>query len=214
VSATVARLKREDPARFAQLAKIIKELPEHEIRSLDIGRGSFGDVMVALKERKGRSSVTVPARQLSDGTLRMLAIATALLTDSGGLDLDTQTLAIPPAPMLVVEELENGLHPSQASRVLELIKLASTDRDFQVVVTTHSPALLNALNGDDHRGVLIIDRDRKSGLSRIRRLVDVPGYLGVMAGRRLGEAVSSEEIIQRLDAEPNYADVNQLLGIA
>lgn len=115
--------------------------------------------------------------------------------------------------MLVVEELENGLHPSQAARVLNLVKESSAERGFQVVVTTHSPALLNALSGDDHQGVLLIDRDRRSGLSRARRLVDVPGYLGVMASRRLGDAISEAELTARLDEEPGYGDVNRLLGI-
>jgi energy-coupling factor transporter ATP-binding protein EcfA2 len=213
ISAAVARLKHDDPASFAKLVSIIKDLPEHEVRAVDIGKGPYGDVMVALKERKGRSSVTVPARQMSDGMLRMLAIATALLSGGGGLDLDRSSLAEAPALMLVVEELENGLHPSQAARVLDLVKESSAERGFQVVVTTHSPALLNALSGDDHQGVLLIDRDRRSGLSRARRLVDVPGYLGVMASRRLGDAISEADLTARLDEEPGYGDINRLLGI-
>jgi predicted ATPase len=213
VSATVARLKHDDPARFAQLVSVVKDLPEHEIRALDIGKGPFGDVMVALRERKGRASVVVPARQMSDGMLRILAIATALLTGGGGLDLDRGSLAANPALMLVVEELENGLHPSQAARLLSLIKNSSRERAFQVVITTHSPALLNALSGDDHEGVLLIDRDRGSGLSRARRLIEVPGYLRMMASHRLGDAVASEEFGSRLDAAPGYDDINRLLGI-
>lgn len=213
ISAAVARLKHDDPARFARLVSIVKELPEHEVRSLDVGKGPYGDVMVALKERKGRSSVTVPARQMSDGMLRMLAIATALLSGGGGLDLDRSSLTDTAALMLVVEELENGLHPSQAERVLNLIKESSAERGFQVVVTTHSPALLNALAGEDHQGVLLVERDRMSGLSRVRRLVDVPGYLAVMANQRLGDAVSRVEFSERLNQTPDYADINRLLGI-
>ncbi len=213
VSAAVARLKRDDHEAFSRLVEIVKELPEHEVRALELGKGPYGEVMVALKERKGRSTVTVPARQMSDGMLRMLAITTALLTGGSGLDLDQSVLATSPALMLVIEELENGLHPSQAARVLTLVKEASTDRGFQVMITTHSPALLNALQGDDHAGVVIIDRDRRSGLSRARQLVDVPGYLPVMAGQRLGDAVSSEKFVRRLDGEPDYDDLNRLLGI-
>lgn len=213
VSAAVARLKRDDHEAFSRLVEIVKELPEHEVRALDLGKGPYGEVMVALKERKGRSTVAVPARQMSDGMLRILAITTALLTGGSGLDLDQSALATSPALMLVIEELENGLHPSQAARVLALVKEASTDRGFQVMITTHSPALLNALHGDDHAGVVIIDRDRRSGLSRARQLVDVPGYLPVMASQRLGDAASSEEFVRRLDGEPDYDDLNRLLGI-
>ena len=213
VSAAVSRLKQDDPARFSRLVSIIKDLPEHEIRTVDIGKGPYGEVMIALKERKGRSSVTVPARQMSDGMLRMLAIATALLSGGGGLDLDRTSVADPPALMLVIEELENGLHPSQAARVFELVRESSTERGFQVVITTHSPALLNALGGDDHQGVLLVERDRTSGLSRVSRLVDVPGYLGVMASQRLGDAIAEPELTDRLDREPGFDEINRLLGI-
>jgi len=178
VSAALARLKHVDPPRYEQLVSVIKELPEHEVRSLDIGKGS--------------------ARQMSDGMLRMLAITTALFTGGGGL---------------VVDGLENSVHPSQAARLLRLVKETSVEQGFQVVITTHSPALLNALSGDDHQGVLLIDRRRGSGTSRARRLVDIPGYLGVLASQRLGDAVTAEGFAERLDAKPDYTDVNRLLGI-
>ncbi len=214
ISAAVAHLKHADQARFGDLLSVIKDLPDHEVRALTIGKGSFGDVMLALRERRGRGSVTVPARQMSDGMLRMIAIATALLTGGGGLDLEHDAAGGSQALMLVVEELENGLHPSQAARVLDLVKAASRTRGFQVLLTTHSPALLDALTGDDHQGVLLVDRDRTSGASRIRRLVDVPGYLRVMASQSLGDAVVTPDFARRLDAEPDFTDLNRLLGIA
>jgi predicted ATPase len=78
--------------------------------------------MLALKE--GDGSEVTPAREMSDGLLRFLAIATALLTANRGLDIDPG-LSTPGEAEggveLVLEELENGLHPAQADRVLRLI---------------------------------------------------------------------------------------------
>lgn len=213
LSAAVARLKRDDRDRFEQLVDIVRNLPEREVRDLLVGKGSFGDVMLALKE--GRDRASVPARQMSDGMLRMVAIATALLSGGGGLDLDHSGLmdAASPTLMLVIEELENGLHPSQAARLLELVKQSSAERQFQVVLTTHSPALLNALGGDDHPGVIVIDRDPTTGLSRARRLVDVPGYLTTMARERLGDAVTRDVFTGRT-APKVVEDLDSILGIA
>jgi predicted ATPase len=45
---------------------------------------------------------------------------------------------------------------------MALVKSARAEQDFQVMLTTHSPALLNALDGDDHMGVLVVARDRDS----------------------------------------------------
>lgn len=61
------------------------DLPEYTVKAIDIGKGGFGEVLLAIREGGGRGAVQVPARQMSDGMLRMLAIATALLTGGGGL---------------------------------------------------------------------------------------------------------------------------------
>lgn len=216
LSAAVARLKHHDRERFGQLAEVVRSLPEYEVRSLDVRHGGFGEVMIALKERKGRQSTTVPARQMSDGMLRMLAIATALLTGGGGLAIDTSAGGRASPLMLVIEELENGLHPSQAAQLLRLVKAASAEQGFQVLLTTHSPALLNALGGDDHSGVVVIERERTSGRSTARRLVDLPGYLRMMASSRLGDAVSSGKLAEAGQVPPlvTAGELDRLLGIA
>lgn len=77
--------------------------------------------------------------------------------------------------MLVVEEIESGLHPTQAARVLKLIKEESSSRQIRTLATTHSPAILDALEGTDHESVVVCDRAGEGGLSRLRRLVDLPG---------------------------------------
>ncbi len=215
LSAAVSRLEHDDKERFGQLVDVVRSLPEYEVRSLDIGRGSFGEVMIALKERRGRQSVTVPARQMSDGMLRMLAIATALLTGGGGLAVDTSAGGRAAALMLVIEELENGLHPSQAAQLLRLVTQASKEQGFQVVLTTHSPALLNALAGDDHRGVIVVERERTSGRSTARRLVDLPGYVRLMATSRLGDAVSAGKLAEagQPPAAAQTDELDRLLGI-
>ena len=190
LSAAVARLQHDEPARFTALADIIKDLPEHEIRAIEIRRGGFGEVILGLSEINHGELMTVSARQISDGMLRMTAIATALLAGSRGLAIDSAASGSHPL-MLVLEELENGLHPTQAARVLDLLKSSARHQDYQVVFTTHSPALLNALDGDDHPGIVVIGRERTTGYSRATRLVDLPGYYALMASGGLGDAVAA-----------------------
>ena len=216
LSASVARLKHDDRPRFLRLVEAIGSLPEYEVRTIEIGNGGFGDVMLAMKERKGRGSVTVPARQMSDGMLRMLAIATALLTGGGGLAISTGSAGQSSALMLVIEELENGLHPSQAAQLLELVSSASREPGFQVMLTTHSPALLNALPGDSHAGVIVIERERTSGRSSATRLVDLPGYARMMASGRLGDSVAAGRLEQATGTQGVLTpdELDRMLGIA
>lgn len=216
LSAAVARLQREDKGKFQQLVGVMRTLPEFDVSSLDVGRGGFGEVMIALREKRGRGRTVIPARQMSDGMLRVLAIAAALLTGGGGLAIGSSDVEAPRSLTLVIEEIENGLHPSQAASLLRLVKETSTAQDYQVVLTTHSPVLLNALTGADHRGVVVIERDRMSGRTRARRLVDFPGYLRTLAAQQLGEAMTSGRLTEdaaREQGPVTDAALDALLGV-
>lgn len=214
LSATVARLHEEGGPRFDQLVSAIRGLPEYELGSLGVGRGQFGEVMLAIDEvGETQAPITVPARQMSDGMLRMIAILTALVAGGGGVAIGGTTSGAPTLT-LVLEELENGLHPTQAANVLRLVKSASEAQGFQVVLTTHSPALLNALEGDDHPGVLLVARDRTSGRTDVTRLIDIPGYLAKMASSRLGDLVTSGRLVDGAAESDRRSVLDDLLGIA
>jgi len=71
---------------------------------------------------------------LSDGILRFLCLAAALLNP------------VPPA-FIMVDEPEVGLHPRLLPVVADMIKTAS--ERTQVLITTHSPDLLNCFGIDD-----------------------------------------------------------------
>ena len=75
-------------------------------------------------------STPISAARLSDGTLRFIAILATLLTPN------------PPA-LVCIEEPELGLHPDALAIIAELLVEASNR--MQVIVTTHSDALVSAL---------------------------------------------------------------------
>jgi predicted ATPase len=159
--------------------------------------------MLAVTECLAGEKHSLSARLMSDGMLRFLAFATALL-EAPRVDEAAAPDGVGGSPgqtTLVIEEVENGLHPSQAARVIALVKAESGRRLVRTLATTHSPALLTALDGDDHEGVMICERDPHSGWSRIRRLVDLPGYARAMAAGSLGDAVTQ----LRLDGERDDA---------
>jgi predicted ATPase len=97
----------------------------------------------------------IPATRLSDGTMRFLAMSALLL------------MPVPP-PLICIEEPELGLHPDALSLVAEML-VAASERT-QLIVTTHSDALVSALTEHiesvlvcEHRGateLLHLDADR------------------------------------------------------
>ncbi len=74
------------------------------------------------------------AVQESDGTLRFAGILTALLQE-------------PPLPVIGIEEPELTVHPGALPLLFDYLKQASARS--QLLVTTHSPELLDLMNADD-----------------------------------------------------------------
>ena len=91
-------------------------------------------------------------RQLSDGTLRFICLATLLL----------QPVELQPEPILI-DEPELGLHPYALTLLAELLKNASDAR--QVVVSTQSADLVSEFDPQD---VIVVDR--KEDESTFKRL--------------------------------------------
>lgn len=112
----------------------------------------------------------------SDGTVRMLAMLAALY----------QT---PPRSLVVLEEPEAGLHPGALPVLADLIKEASTRT--QVLVTTHSPDLIDCFDPDVLRVVEKVNGETRVGLVRpqqreaVRRKLFSPGELMRMEGLQL-----------------------------
>jgi predicted ATPase len=74
----------------------------------------------------------VPGWMLSTGTLRVLALLALLRHPQ-------------PPPLLVIEEIENGLDPRSIHLLVEEIRTAVQSGRIQVILTTHSPYLLDLL---------------------------------------------------------------------
>ena len=83
---------------------------------------------------------------VSDGTLRVLALLTALHD--------------PASPgTVLIEELENGLHPRYIERLCaQISKRVSDGQGRQVIATTHSPALVSDMLARSERSVVFFDQ--------------------------------------------------------
>ncbi len=169
LSAAVAAIADRSDGDFEELQNLLRAMPDRPFQNIAMARSDLGDVLVTMEETDPRSGAvnTVPARLMSDGMLRFLAVGTALLSaPPAGEPADVGLTGLGQR-LLVIEEVENGLHPQMAARVVSLIRRQSEGRSIRTLVTTHSPALLDALEGSDHRGVIVCDRDPDSGSSRL-----------------------------------------------
>lgn len=97
-----------------------------------------GTVQVFVQE----GDRTIPAARLSDGTLRYLCLLAILCHPK-------------PPPLVCIEEPELGLHPDILPTIADLLKEAS--QRCQLIVTTHSEVLVDALTGQPE-AVLVAER--------------------------------------------------------
>lgn len=94
--------------------------------------GTPPQILVRLREKHAVRHTEI--WELSDGMLRFLCLAAALLNPV-------------PAPMIAIDEPELGLHPKLLPIVSDMIKEAA--ERTQVLITTHSPELLDCFDIHD-----------------------------------------------------------------
>jgi energy-coupling factor transporter ATP-binding protein EcfA2 len=119
LSAAIGSLIREDPVVRARLVEALNDLNERDIVGLGVETSRLGDVILTVTERAGRSTpVEVSARSV-DGTLRFLAILTALwqAPESPAPPARSSDDAVGQTQM-VIEELANGLEGSEHGSVV------------------------------------------------------------------------------------------------
>ena len=119
--------------------------------------------------------MVIPATRLSDGTLRYLCLLAVLCHPE-------------PPPLICIEEPELGLHPDILPTVSKLL-LEASERS-QLIVTTHSDMLVDALTNEWWSIVVCEKRD---GQTVMRRL-DEEKMAAWLENYRLGELWSSGEI--------------------
>lgn len=160
-------------AEAPELLHLIQSLPEQNIRGISFIREPRGGVMVTLVESFGKVSKRFDASLLSDGTLRVLSIAAALLSAGEG-------------SMVVVEEIDNGVHPSRAQHLLSSITRIAKAKNLRVLMTTHNPALLDALPDESIPDVVFCYRSPVDGSSKLLRLSDSDDFPVLIAQDTLG----------------------------
>jgi hypothetical protein len=133
--------------------------------------------MVELVESFGEGTQEWDAPMLSDGTLRVLAVAAAVLS-------------APEGSLIAVEEIDNGVHPSRAGHLLQHIQEVAKERNLRVLLTSHNPALLDSLPDEAVPHVVCCYRDPTEGDSRLVRLEEIDQYPELVARGPLGRLMT------------------------
>ena len=189
----------KDRSRKQQLLKIVRKLPENSVEDIEFVETKIGDVIFALRERNLSSTELVDARQLSDGTLRCIAVLTAALISE-------------PGSLLMIEELDNGIHPARVYKLIEQLIAIGKEREIDIVITTHNATLLNAYKKEELMGVSVVYREEERGTSKIKSFIDIDNFPAMLASGGLGDAMLDDSLLVSLK-QPKHTNDDSWLGV-
>ncbi|MEE1242477.1 MAG: ATP-binding protein [Frisingicoccus sp.] len=187
----------EDENKKEKLMEIVRNLPENEVMDIEFVETRLGDVIFCLKEKYLSSSELVDAKKLSDGTLRCMAIITAALT-------------MPENGILVVEEIDNGIHPGRVRELINSLQKLCQRRNIDILLTTHNAALLNQYDKEKLLGVSVVYRDKVKGTSKFIPFVDIENYQDILITGGLGNAMINDTLVSKIKEEHKKEDYSWL----
>lgn len=138
-------IENQDDRR--KLFNLVKDLLPF-ISNLDVEKFADKSLLFKLQEIYYNSHY-LPASLISDGTINITALIVALYFEKKRL--------------IIIEEPERNIHPHLISKVVNMMKDAS--RNKQIIVTTHNPEIVKYAGLEN---LLLVSRD-KNGFSTIIR---------------------------------------------
>ncbi|WP_122711103.1 AAA family ATPase [Pseudomonas viridiflava] len=159
ISAVLYAMSKSDstPSPLDNVLSVVRQIPEEPFLEFGFVVTSQHDVLLLLKS----GTYPVDARLISDGTLRAMAVIVALES-------------IPDGARVVIEEFDNGLHPSRAEVLLEAIRKIVERKKLNILLSTHNPASLNSLNSDWLKNVHVCHWDKLVESARLTKLLNIP----------------------------------------
>jgi predicted ATPase len=170
----------------------IRQLPEEPFAEIGFETTRLNDVIFGF--RAETDGPLIDARLLSDGTLRTLAVLTAMETCE-------------PKSRIVIEEFDNGVHPTRVAMLSEALVETATRRKLNVLVTTHNPATLDALPSAQLDGVLVCHWKKAEGVAAVTPLLELPRADEMLERGRLGDLVT-RRIVETYLAPESDAERN------
>jgi predicted ATPase len=127
----------EDDENKRKLINIIRDILPF-VSDLNVEKFADKSLIVRAKEIYNKTHY-LPAFLMSDGTINIIALVIALYFDK--------------AALAIIEEPERNIHPHLISRVVEMMKEASQNK--QIIVTTHNPEIVKYA---DLKDIILISR--------------------------------------------------------
>jgi predicted ATPase len=182
LSAFLHEIGEEKRANIQQnLAKVYPQFKHLDSSALRSGWKSL-----TVHEQFGDLLVKTEARHVADGLLRMLAVFAQLSKEQS---------------FLLLDEIENGVNPE----LIEFLVDQLVEAQPQVLITTHSPMVLNYMEDDIAIEGIIYIYKQPNGATKAIRLFDIPSM------RKKLEVMGPGEVYEDTSLTKLYREISEIV---
>jgi len=185
---------------YQSVLRIINLLPEYTISELKIltTPAPLYDVMFSCVEKKANGdTIVIPASQLSNGLLRITALAVAVIT------LDKNSI-------LLLDEFDSAINESKTLPLLEKIQQNIKKSKSIAILSTHDIPLMNAYTPELLNGTIIIFRNKENNTSECTSFYSLPNIESLVTQGGLGDAVLKDGLKPYIRPDSNSSNVSNI----
>jgi predicted ATPase len=133
-----------------------------EVEKLSLRTVEKGKKQIQVRER-GLGGHVLPATELSDGTRLILCILTIIHQEK-------------PPPVILLEDIDRGMHPRIFEQMVPLMKDIAKQHDINIIATTHNPFLVDCFEDDPEAVIIVEKKDGASTLSTLKSRMEGLDY--------------------------------------
>ena len=124
-----------------------------EVEKLSLRTVEPGTKQIQVRERGLKEPL--PASELSEGTRLILCILTIIHQEK-------------PPPVILLEDIDRGMHPRIFEQVVPLMRDIAEKHDINIIATTHNPFLVDCFEDDPEAVIIVEKKDGASTLSTLK----------------------------------------------
>jgi predicted ATPase len=170
-----------------------KTLSELTGQNLSVGTMDYGNkIKILLNEKINDTEISVNSSHISDGLLRFIAFS--VISQNYNFPLLSYT---DQRGLILLDEIEDGINPYLTDKIINLLRVTIKNSGRQIIVTTHSPVILNDFN---HEEIVFLWKD-KNGSVHSRKFFETEEMKSLLEALNPGEVwinLEKEDILERL----------------
>lgn len=179
LASLIISLRHVKPDAYGNFQEIIRKLLPQFASLIEIASTDKDSYLLVLEESNLKGKLSM--QSVSAGDLRTLfLVAKALSMDKNST--------------LLVEEIENGIHPKRLGDLMERLEKIAMVNELQIIFTTHSPSVINRLPAN--RIVLVFksadNGSKYTPLEQVEEITAIKEYL--QNGGELTDILSGLEV--------------------